>query len=133
LPQFFTDSRSQAGVGLIEVLVALVLIGIMSLGIAANTIGAIQIAKKTETNYAASNLALSKVEQLSAFRVADLTSANSSVEDNISVPGMNTKFKCTTTVTVNSDQSRTIHVKVESVNAKIPTRVNFETTFSIWQ
>ena len=118
---------------MIEVLVALLLIGLISLGIAANAIGSFHILKKTEENYAASNLALSKIEQLSAIPVNELSADDNSVEDSVTVSGMNTIFKRTTTVAVNADSSRTITVKVESLSAKLPTAVTFTTTFSMWQ
>ena len=123
----------QQGISLIEVLLALLLIGIISLGIAANTISSMHIQKKTEENYAASNLALSKVEQLSAIPVGQLSSANNLVENNLKVPGSNANFRRTTTVVVNADTSRTITVRVESVGTMLPTKVNFRTTFSMWQ
>ena len=124
---------SEGGISLIEVLVALLLIGLISLGIAANAIGSFHILKKTEENYAASNLALSKIEQLSAIPVNELSADDNSVEDSVTVSGMNTIFKRTTTVAVNADSSRTITVKVESLSAKLPTAVTFTTTFSMWQ
>ncbi|NLF25008.1 MAG: hypothetical protein GX589_05040 [Deltaproteobacteria bacterium] len=123
----------QQGISLIEVLLALLLIGLISLGIASNTISSMHIQKKTEENYAASNLALSKVEQLSAIPVDQLSSANNSVEESLKVPGSNATFRRSTTIVVNADTSRTITVKVETVGAMLPTKVNFKTTFSMWQ
>ena len=123
----------EGGISLIEVLVALVLIGLMSVGISANSISSFQIMKKTEINNAASNLALSKVEQLSAIRVSDLDSSYDAVETNLGVTGMNATFTRTTTITVNADQSRTVEVKVESNSFKLGTSIVFTTTFSMWQ
>jgi prepilin-type N-terminal cleavage/methylation domain-containing protein len=127
------EISAEHGISLIEVLVAIVLIGIMSIGIAANSISAFQIMKKTEMNNAASNLALSKIEELSAIRVNDLNSTYNIVENNIKSGDFKATFKRTTTVVVNSDNSRSITVKVESNSAKLPTAVTFKTTFSMWQ
>jgi Tfp pilus assembly protein PilV len=121
-----------AGMGLLEILVAIFLIGIISLGIAANTISSTQIVKKTEINYAASNLALSKVELLAAMDTTSLTAANGSTENNLTVPGTQLTFRRVTVVTVNADGSRTIEVTVTSNSTAVPTTSHFKTTLALW-
>lgn len=122
-----------AGFGLFEILVSIFLIMVVSMGIASNTIGALHIAKKTEINFLASNLALSKIEDLAAYDVAELDSSFNAVESEVTTEGTALTFTRTTVVSINADSSRTIDVTVSSNSTVIPTAVDFSTTFSLWE
>jgi prepilin-type N-terminal cleavage/methylation domain-containing protein len=124
-------ASSEQGMTLIEVLVAILLIGIVSMAVAVNTINALSVAKKTHINYLASNLALSKVEQLAAYEASQL-SALSTTETHLTTAGTDLTFKRTTTIVKNSDNSRTITVRVDSESAAVPTHVTFTSTLSVW-
>jgi len=124
---------AERGMGLFEVLLALALISIGSLALAANTIGALQIAKKTTINHAASNLALSKIEELSAYDPKDIDGSFNSIENSIAVPGLNVTFKRTTVVAVNADNTRTVTVTVQSNSNAVKTGASFSTTFALWE
>lgn len=130
---YFRIDRSAAGFGLLELLIAVVLVALVSLCLSSNTVSSLYIAKKTHTNYLASNLALSKVEELAAFEPVNLDSSYNSFESGLSVVGTKITFSRTTTIVVNADDSRTITVKVLSETLKIPTKVDFTTTFAVWE
>lgn len=124
----------QQGFTLLEVLIALLILGIVGMGLAGNTIASLQIVKKTTTNYQASNLALSKIEELSACNPTMLGPSFNSVEPHVSSPGTPMTFTRTTTVTINTaDQSRTVNVVVRSNSSAMPTTAKFTTTFALWQ
>ena len=118
---------------MIEILVALTIVSIAALGIALNSIGAMQIAKRTELNYLASNLALSKVEDLAATDPSDLDSTDNQNETGVTITGTAITFTRATTITVNADESRTVKVVVTSEGLEIPTNATFETRFSLWE
>ncbi len=106
---------------------------IVSLGLAGNTIGAIRIVKKTTVNYAASNLALSKIEQFAALDPTDLDESMSGVENAVTVPGLGISFQRETTVVSNADDTKTVTVVVKSNSRAVPTKAEFRTTFAHWE
>ena len=127
------NPAAEQGMGIIELLIAVALIGLIAAGISSNTTMSLRISKYTELNYAASNLALSRIELLSAIEPADVDSDYNKTETGLTTNGVGIKFTRVTTVTVNSDDSRTINVVVSNSDYKIPVRVEYETTFSVWE
>lgn len=125
--------NGEAGFTLVEILASFLLISVMSLAIAKNTISALRAAKFTEVNHAASSLAISKVEELTAINTADLDETFSGTENEVSWSTLNITFTRQTTVTVNPDNSRLIEVEVTSNAALLPTTVTFDTTVVPWE
>jgi prepilin-type N-terminal cleavage/methylation domain-containing protein len=128
--------RREEGLGLIEVLVALVIVSVASLAITTNIIGALRGSNLTELHYAASNLALSKIEQLASVNVSDLDSSYNATETALTDPSINVTFTRTTTVVVNSDKSRTVSVTVKnnaSTGSFFKTTTKYSTTFALWE
>ena len=123
----------EAGTGLLEILFALVLVGIVSMAITRSMLLSHSTVKLVEVNYAASNLALSKVEELSAYDVADLDSSFSGTETGVAYAGLGITFTRVTTVTVNADDTRDIQVTVSSESPVVPTTAEFSTTFAVWE
>jgi type II secretory pathway pseudopilin PulG len=124
--------RLEDGITLLEVLVAILLLGVVSMAIAVNTVNALHVAKKTHINYLASNLALSKIEQLAAYEASRLEESAGGTETGLTTAGTQLTFKRITTITVNDDRSRTISVRVESESPVVTTHVTFTSTFSVW-
>ncbi|MCB0324731.1 MAG: type II secretion system protein [Bdellovibrionales bacterium] len=125
-------SHSEEGFALVEVLVSILIMALLSLGVAKNLITALQTAKFTEANHAASSLAISRMEELAARNVKDLDTSFNGTE-TVSWPSLDFQFSRQTAVTVNANESRTITVTVTSQSAKIPTEVEFITTLASWE
>lgn len=133
-PHSKSKGPSELGFSLIEVLAAMLIISVISIGVHTSTVGALYTAKKTEINHAATSLVISKVEELSAIETKDLTAADGGTESNVAWPAYtNLDFTRVTTIVVNADQSRTVTVSVSSNSTYIPTTVEFTTTFAVWE
>ncbi len=127
------ELNEEAGFALVEALVSILIMAVISLGIAQNLIGALRTAKFTEVNHAASSLAISKMEELAAIDVSALNASHSSSESSVTWPGLDISFSRDTTVVVNADESRTVDVTVTSNSSKVSTSVDFSTTFATWE
>ena len=127
------EPNGEEGMVLLEVLAAVLLLSVISLSVAINSLNAMRTAKFTEHNHAASSLAISKMEELASIDVSNLTAANSSTESSVTFGSLNTQFSRVATVTVNADNSRSITVEVSTVDAPIPTTVSFTTSFAEWE
>ena len=127
------DRQSEEGFTILSVLVAVVLLAIISLALSRNTMSSLKIMRLTEVNNAASNLAVSKIEEIAANDAADIDNSLDQTEGSVPYPGMDITFTRTTDVTVNADETRTINVQVASNNSALPTSVEFETGLSVWE
>lgn len=125
--------RAEEGFSLMEILIAILIIGVIGLGINMNAISSLQLVKYTELNYIASNLALSKIEELAAQDPVNLDSSDNSVESSVSSSATEITFQRTTTIVVNGDDSRTITVQVQSNSSAVPTQAQFSTTMAVWE
>lgn len=130
---FLEETVSDAGFALLELLAGILLISVLSMAVAMNTMMALKVAKFTEANHAASSLAISKIEELAAVDTVNLDSSYDQTESSLTWGNTNMTFSRSVTVTVNADDSRTVDVTVASVNMVIPTTVNFSTTFALWE
>lgn len=124
---------AQDGFTLVEVLVAMVVMAIAALGVLSSHATALRVAKLTEAHQAASSLAASKVEQLSAVDPELLNSSDNEVDIHVTWPSLNVDFRRDTTVAINADSSRTIYVRVHSETLSIPTEVKFQTRIALWE
>lgn len=123
----------QYGFGLLEVLVSIVLISIVAIAVLYSLSTAMTVAKLTEVHYAASSIASSRIEELSAIDIKDLDSSFNEVNTPITWGGLNITFLRSVTVMVNADDSRTIRVTVVSDNKALPADINFTTRFARWE
>ena len=76
-------NSTEAGVGIVEVLVGLVLISVVSIGVTMSIIMSMKTYKLAEYNLAAAYLAGTKIETLAAMNPADLDNADDSVETGL--------------------------------------------------
>lgn len=115
---------------LLEVLAAILLLSITSLGVARSTIISYKTMLREEHQAAALQLARLKLEELAAQSPITLNDANSSVETNVAFGAM--KFNRTTVVLVNADNSRTITVNVMNTNPALGGHATLTDTFALW-
>jgi len=73
------------------------------------------------------------MEELAALNVTSITNALNDTETAVVWADFQTTFTRTTTVVVNADNSRSVTVEVSSNSLKIPTTVDFSTTFANWE
>jgi Tfp pilus assembly protein PilV len=124
------DLKNIAGLTMIEVLVALMLLSITSLSIAVATISAIKQTRRSERNSYATHLAFRKLEELASIDPSNLTDSYDASESNLTVDSIS--YTRTTDVTVNADNSRTVSVTVAPVNASRGKTVTYQSTFALW-
>lgn len=123
----------EAGFGLMEILVAMVLLSLVALGMTLNLSTSLRIGKITEAHFAASVLASGHLEELSAIDAADLDSSYNEVDTVVTFPNLSMDFLRDTTVVINPDDSRTVTVTVDSAHDGLPTSVTFSTTLALWE
>ena len=126
-------SKNEGGFGLMEVLVAVVLLGIVCLAIASNVITGLRFHKHAEIDLLAKNLAVSKVEELSGIVLDDLDDSYDGTEANLLVTGHAIAFTRVTDVTIEADGARFIEITVSSDSPYLPTPVNYSTRFATWE
>lgn len=124
--------RSEAGIGLIEVLVSTVMLLLIGGAIVANLHFSIRAAKFIEVQHAASTLASDRLEQIAARDVLDITTALNESDAIVPWAGLNFQFKRSTTVTINAGGSRTVEVSVHTVGSNMPQPVVFRDEFYAW-
>lgn len=124
-------TTKERGFTVIEVLVSIVILGVVGLAVAMNTIKSYTFLKRGIRNSYAAQLALDKIETLAAKDPSTLSSANNQTESGLS--WRNVKFNRTTTITVNSDGSRTISVSVTGANKSLGGKANMVSTLPLWQ
>ena len=124
---------AQAGSTIVEVLVAIVLFGLVGLSMATSNIYGIKFQKRAELGNLATNLAVTKIEQLAGYDPTTLDAGDNSSETGIAVSGHSITFNRVTTITVNSDGSRTVQVTVSSPIASLLTPVTYVTRFAPWE
>jgi Tfp pilus assembly protein PilX len=124
---------SEAGIAVMEVLIALVLITIVGVSLSWSVLTSLVAMKKVEMNNAASGLAISKIEELAAVEVSHLNNTYSAAESAVLVDGIDISFTRITEVQVNADNSRTVAVTVSSNSSTVPTEVSMSSRFALWE
>lgn len=126
-------SESEAGIAIMEVIIAMVLITIVGVSMSFGVVTSLVAMKKVEMNNAASGLAISKIEELAAVEVSHLDSTYSEAESAVLVDGIDISFTRVTNVQVNADNSRTVAVTVSSNSTTVPTEVAMSSRFALWE
>lgn len=126
-------ARSQSGFGLVEALVAMVLLAIVSISLQLGFTTSLAVAKMTEVHNAASSIAAGRIESIAALDPANITTSFNESNTAVTWPGLELSFQRSTTVVVNADNSRTVTVQVASVSENLPASVEFTTTFAVWE
>lgn len=121
--------KGECGFFLVEVLVVLVLFALVGMMLAHSSVLSEQTRTRAVHQSVAAQLAIEKMELLSAIDPITLTATNNSTE-NISHGVM--QFKRTTAITVNADGSRTININVNSLNTPFVAKASATNTFALW-
>ena len=125
--------KSNKGFSIIEVLCALCLFMVMGLGLTYNSIYALKFQKNAELANLATNLAVTKAEELAGVDASTLSSGNNSTETGLTVTGHKITFNRSTTITVNADGSRTVVVLVSSPSPFLLKSVSYSTRLAPWE
>lgn len=127
------ECASERGFTLIEILVAIVFFGLISVSIASSTIYGMRFQKHAELGNLATNLAVSKIEELSGVDPTTLDAGDNSTETGLVIEGHEITFDRETEITVNADGSRTITVSVSSPSVLLLAPVDYTTRFAPWE
>jgi Tfp pilus assembly protein PilV len=127
------EISSEEGFSLIEVLVAMIFAGIVSISITSSVLLALRTEKNTEVHFAASVLASDKMEQLLSIDALNLDASYNENDTNVQWADMNFNFLRTTNVVVNADDSRTVTVQIKTDNDSFPVNVSFTSTMALWE
>lgn len=120
----------QSGFGILEVMVAIVVLAIVSLTTARASIVSYINLNSSMRNSMATQLAIEKLEQFAATDPSTLTSASGGTES--AVKQDNVTFTRTTTVTVNADSSVSVTVAVVATDSARGGRYTASNTFPLW-
>jgi Tfp pilus assembly protein PilV len=123
----------EEGFSLLEVLVAMIFTGIVSIAITSSVLLALRTEKNTEVHFAASVLASDRMEQLFSVDASDIDATYNEVDTNVQWGDLNFYFLRSTNVVVNADESRTVTVDVRTDNASFPVDVSFTSTLAVWE
>jgi type II secretory pathway pseudopilin PulG len=115
--------------GLLEVLFAVVLIGIVATAVSLSVVSSAQTIKRTQVNYMASNAAISKIEEFAALDPESFDEGDSDTETNLTISGSALSYTRETTIDINADGSRSVTVNVSSNDFYMPVEVEFESRF----
>ncbi len=122
--------KKDAGFSLLEVLVAMMLLAVIGLAVAYNTVRSYSLMKRGLRHSYATQLALDKLEELEAISPINLTSANNSTESAVSIN--NVFFTRTVSITVNADSSRTVIVTVMPNEVGVGGITSYTSNMPLW-
>ena len=120
----------EKGFSVIEVLVALVILSIVGLAAARNSIMSMVVLKRSIRTSVATQLAIEKLEELGSIDPVSLDSTDNSNETNLLVDKM--QFTRTATITVNADGSRSVSVVVTISDAQLGGTHTASSRFPLW-
>lgn len=122
-----------AGMSLIEVLVAITLLSLSGLAISNSAIHAFQSLKFVELNHVANILAISKMEEIAARDTVEIDTSLNGIESSVEWADLEITFSRSTDVTVNADGSRSVVISVSTNDQVYATTVRFQNTFALWE
>lgn len=114
-----------------EVLVSLVLLSLVAFNLAYSSVFSMKTFKRTLRHTLAAELAMEKMEELSATNPSSLDNNDDLQEPNVEAEGI--RFSRATDITVNSDGSRTVTVTVTGDEQSLGGNATFSTTFALWE
>ena len=123
-------NKNEKGTSIIEVLVMLSFAAILGLGLTYSLIMSYRSAHKNAYHSAAMQLAIEKLEELKGVDPTDLTSADNQTESNVAVGQM--RFTRVSTISVNTDRSRSVLVTVTSNNDAVTAQATISDIFALW-
>ena len=121
--------KKNSGFGIVEILVAIVLLAIMALAVVQSTMSTIKLRHRNLRNSIAMQLALEQLERFAAIDPENLSDADDFTE---SVVERNITFSRSIDVTENADGSRTVNVDVLAENTDLGGKANVSNIFSPW-
>ncbi|MCO6430874.1 MAG: hypothetical protein J5J00_08430 [Deltaproteobacteria bacterium] len=124
---------SACGLSIIEVLVAMVLLGLVGLATAGSTISGLQANKRTEVTNFLHNIAISKIEEFAGMDVAQIDDGDDATETSVTTAGTNLTFTRVTEVTVKADQSRDVMVTVSCNDPRFTSTASYSSTFVLFE
>lgn len=122
--------RSEAGFSIMEVMVAVVILALVGLASAKNSIMSMSTFKRSMRNSIAMQLAVEKLEELGSVNPTTLDNSDDSTEANVVED--NITFTRVTQVTQNADESRTVTVTVNANDADLGGTYEVTNTFPLW-
>lgn len=122
--------HGESGFSIVEALVAIVLLAIVGLASAKNSIMSMSTLKRSMRNSIATQLAVEKLEELGSIDPINLDATDNLVE--AAVTQDNISFNRTTTIVVNADQSRSITVVVAANDENLGGSYTATSRFSLW-
>lgn len=125
-----TKTSSESGAFLLEILCGFTLLALLGLGLANASIVSLKMRHKSAYHSAALQLATERMEELAAMNPESLNDGDS--WDSTKSVG-NKEFNINSSVSVNSDDSRTVYVDVVATNEAINTSVSLENTLYPWE
>ncbi len=123
------DLKNQNGFSMLEVLVSVAILSIVGLGISQSSIGMLRARTVTLNKQVSTQLATEKLEQYAALDPLTLSAENSNSE---SLSHAGKSFLRSSTITVNSNGSRTVTVSVRPADASQSGSANLSGTFTSW-
>ncbi len=126
--------KNEAGISLVEILVAFVVVSLIGLSLTHSLISSLKTHKNSQVHNAATTLALNKIEIYSAINPQEMnSSSHDDSETNLTTTSLpNVKFSRVTDVTENPDKSRTVDVTVTCSTSGCNKTVNYTSTFTRW-
>lgn len=125
--------NNQKGFSVIEILVAILLLGMVALANAGSTITGLQANKRTEVSNILNNLAIAKIEEFAGLDVAQIDPSDGGTESNVTTPGTNLTFTRETTVTIKPDLSRDVSVNVTCNDPRFNATATYASTFVLFE
>lgn len=128
-----SDSKSQAGFLMLELMVALVVLAIVGLAVTTSAYSGLRFQKQAEIGNFARNIAVSRIETLAGVPTASLSSSYNETNTSVTQTGTNVVFRRSTTITTNADGSKTVSVTVSSTSALLSSPITLTSQFASWE
>lgn len=125
--------ESERGFLMLEVMVALVVLAIVGVAITNSAYSALRFQKQAEIGSFARNIAVSRIEELAGVPTGTLSSSYNETNTTVTVPGTSVQFTRSTTVTANSDGSKSVSVTVGSSSVLLRSSLTLTSRFSPWE
>lgn len=128
---FYNLNKSQEGISIVELLMSMLVVGVSLAAMNKNIMTAFDVQKSRDVSSMSSSLAYFKLEELMSFNPKSLSSSLNETETDVSYEGIESfNFTRATTITSNSDGTKTLNVTVSSNNTNLPK--TFELTHTVY-
>ncbi|MCB0336433.1 MAG: prepilin-type N-terminal cleavage/methylation domain-containing protein [Bdellovibrionales bacterium] len=121
---------AEAGVTLIELLVAFAIFSVIALAFTFNSSQAHRTIDHSNRHAGMQQLAIEKIEELSAINPILLNDTYDDTESDLDIDGI--EYERITDITINANGSRTIDVTINAENSSRATQFTLSHTISLW-